>query len=65
MNSFPLYGPTNPHFEQLYFTLCSLQLLHLPIISSQLGHGNVVDPRVNSPFPHEMHFSAFSIGLAE
>jgi len=45
--------------------LCSLQLEHLPIISSHIGHGNVVDPRSSNPFPHEMHFSAFFIGSAE
>ena len=35
------------------------------MISSHIGHGNVVDPRPSNPFPHEMHFSAFCIGGAE
>jgi hypothetical protein len=45
--------------------LCSLQFWHRPIIASQLGHGNVVDPRFNKPFPQEMHLSDFSMFLAE
>jgi hypothetical protein len=62
---FSSYGPVKEHFGQTYFTLCSLQLEHLPMISSHIGHENVVDPRSSSPFPHEMHFSAFCIGWPE
>jgi hypothetical protein len=49
----------------MYLTLCSLQLAQRPMTSSQVGHGKVVEPFSSSPFPHEMHFSAFFIGCAE
>jgi len=49
----------------MYFTLCSLQLAHLPIGSAHIGQGKVVEPLCNSPLPHEIHLSAFFIGSAE
>jgi hypothetical protein len=33
--------------------------------SSQLGHLKVAEPRSNSPFPQDMHFSVLSMILAE
>jgi hypothetical protein len=59
------YGPVNEQFGQMYFTLCSLQLAHLPIGSAHIGQGKVVDPLLSNPFPHEIHLSAFFIGGAE
>jgi len=55
----------NPQVEQVYGTLCSRQLPHLPIILSHCGQTKVVDPTSKSPFPQEMQRSAFFIGGAE
>jgi hypothetical protein len=62
MISPPFYGPLNPHFGQIKTTLCSLQLEHRPIMTSQVGHWNVAEPCSSKPFPQEMHRSAFFIG---
>jgi len=45
--------------------LCSLQLPHLPITVSHVGQRNVVEPVSRSPFPQDIHRSAFFIGCAE
>jgi hypothetical protein len=48
------HGPENPHSAHVYFTLWSLQLVHLPIVVlPQLGQGKVVSEPFTSRIPQE------------